>query len=116
MKLTSKTYLSRKIADYGAAKVREYYTDLKAAFSLALVEYDGRFPNKGYIINHQCNETYLIIKGKFEIRIKGKRTYKLRGFDSLLVPKGSIYSIKGKGKLIAINDPPWREKQFEEVV
>lgn len=113
MKLLKNKNIS--INDFGAAKVREYYNNPKSAFSLALVEYDGCFPQKGYIRNNLCNETYFIFEGLFEIEIKNDKIYKLGKYDSLCVLKKSIYRVCGKGKLISINDPPWNINQFDEL-
>lgn len=104
-----------EISSFGTAQVVDYAKDCKGPFSTAFVKYKGRFPEKGYLVNHKCNETYIIVAGKFTIGTKDGKKFDMKRGDFLFVPSGTLYYVEGIGKLITINDPPWYEDQFEVV-
>ena len=78
--------------------------------TVAYVEMDGIYPEKGYSINSKCTETICLIDGSFSIEISGKK-YMMKKGDICMILPGNKYRIVGKGKSFDFITPAWDKKQ-----
>lgn len=82
--------------------------------SAALVNQDGRYPEKGYRQNEFCTEAMFIIEGAFTATINGV-AHELGLHDVLYVAPKTPYSIEGKGTTFVFIEPKWDSAQNTQV-
>lgn len=78
--------------------------------TIAVVETDGIYPEKGRSVNERCTETIYMISGEFILTANGV-PYTLHEGDVFMILPHTEYSIVGKGKAIDIITPAWDKKQ-----
>lgn len=78
--------------------------------SIAIVEMDGIYPEKGFSINDFCTETIFMLEGELEVEIEGK-TYIIKPGDMAVIEPLNKYRVRGKGKSIDLITPAWDKAQ-----
>ena len=94
----------------GGTKGAIYPSSPKGDQTIAVVEMDGIYPEKGYSFNDFCTETIFMLEGKFELEADGKK-YQLEKGDLFMILPGTKYRISGKGKSIDFISPAWDKSQ-----
>lgn len=101
---------AQKFTISGGTKGVIYPSSPKGDQTIAVVEMDGVYPEKGYSLNDFCTETILMIEGKFEIEANGQ-VYNLKEGDALMIFPGTKYKIAGQGKAADFISPAWDKSQ-----
>ncbi len=78
--------------------------------SVAVIEMDGTYPQKGYSMNDQCTETIYMLEGSFRVEYDGA-WYTLNPGDLLMLLPGKKYRTQGKGKACVFITPAWNSEQ-----
>ena len=78
--------------------------------SVAVIEMDGSYPQKGYSMNDQCTETIYMLEGSFRVEYDGA-WYTLNPGDLLMLLPGKKYRTQGKGKACVLITPSWNSEQ-----
>jgi mannose-6-phosphate isomerase-like protein (cupin superfamily) len=79
----------------------------------ALVELDGRYPEKGYAVNRVCKELAFIVSGQGKLIIKGKDAINLSEKDTILIDPGEEYYWVGKLTMFMPCTPAWYAEQHQ---
>jgi len=80
----------------------------------AVIELNGRYPDKGRAVNLKCKMLSYVIKGKGKIVVEGEEV-NLREGDLILIEAGEKYFWQGDLKLFASSTPAWSPEQYKEV-
>ncbi len=80
----------------------------------AVLEVNGRYPDKNRVVNLECKEMAFIIKGSGKIVIEGK-SIKLNEGDLVLIDKGEKYFLEGNLTMFGSCVPAWYHEQHKEV-
>lgn len=94
----------------GGTRGRIYPSSPKGDQTIAMVEMDGVYPERGYSRNDFCTETIFMLEGFFELEADGKK-YHLEAGDLFMVLPGMQYRISGKGRSIDFISPAWDKSQ-----
>jgi len=107
-------YIEKKDAEEfsipGGTVGRLYPTHPDNEQTVALVETDGVYPEKGFAVNDVCTETIVMLEGEFCIEYNGEE-YILRPGDVLMILPKHPYRISGKGKVCVCITPGWDSAQ-----
>ena len=101
---------ARKFKISGGTKGLIYPSSPKGDQTIAMVEMDRIYPEKGYSINDNCTETIFMLSGKFKMEVSGKK-YTLKKGDMFTILPGNKYRIKGKGRAMDFISPLWDSTQ-----
>lgn len=71
----------------------------------------GRYPEKGYCQNLECEELCYILEGSGSIYKKEENSLEFNKGDILFINKKEIYYWKGSFKAILICTPAWTKEQ-----
>jgi mannose-6-phosphate isomerase-like protein (cupin superfamily) len=94
----------------GGTKGRLYPAHPKGEQSMAVVEMDGIYPEKGWSLNDVCTETIYLEEGSFTITVDDQ-AHTLEPGDQLMIFPGTKYQIKGKGRAAVLISPSWDSAQ-----
>lgn len=108
MKLTKQDAASFTIA--GGTKGVLYPPGLDNAFSIAVVEMDGVYPEHGWSINDICTETMYVQSGELMVEIEDN-TFTLTPGDLLSVEPHKRYRVRGAATTIDVITPAWAKQQ-----
>ena len=100
----------------GGTKGFIYPSSPKGDQTIALIEANGVYPEKGYSINDYCTETIILISGCLEIAVNENKFVLKNQGDILRILPNSKYSVKGKGMAIVSISPNWDSKQNHIIV
>jgi mannose-6-phosphate isomerase-like protein (cupin superfamily) len=80
----------------------------------AVIELEGRYPDKGRVVNLKCKELAYVIKGSGKVLVEGKEVVLNEG-DMVLIEPGEKYYWEGKMTMFVPCVPAWYPEQHEEV-
>jgi len=80
----------------------------------AVIELEGRYPDKGRVVNLKCKELAYVIKGSGKVWIEGKEVVLNEG-DMVFIEPGEKYYWEGKMTVFVPCTPAWYPEQHEEV-
>jgi len=80
----------------------------------AVIKLNGRYPDKGKVVNLKCKEMAYIIEGSGRVVVEGKET-KLQGEDLVLIKPGEKYFWDGNMTMFVPCVPAWYPEQHKEV-
>lgn len=80
----------------------------------AILEINGRYPDKGRVVNLECKEMAYIMKGPGKLEVEGKEI-KLNEGDLVLIDKGEKYFWEGNIIMFGSCTPAWYPEQHKEV-
>jgi mannose-6-phosphate isomerase-like protein (cupin superfamily) len=80
----------------------------------AIIELNGRYPDKGNVANEICKELAYVIKGSGKVVVEGKET-KLNEGDLVLIEPGEKYFWQGDMTLFVPCTPAWYPEQHKEI-
>jgi mannose-6-phosphate isomerase-like protein (cupin superfamily) len=105
---------SKKFSIPGGTDGWLYPSNLQSDQTIAYVEMDGVYPEKGYSINDVCTETFFVVEGNLTIYIDDE-VYELEKGDVIIVSPGKKYNTRGKAKIIDFITPSW-EKNNNQII
>lgn len=80
----------------------------------AVIELNGRYPEKGRVVNEECTEIGFVIKGAGKLVIEGEEIVFGEG-DQLLIRPGQRYYWDASATMFMPCAPAWRPEQHKEV-
>lgn len=80
----------------------------------AVVKLNGRYPDKGRVVNLKCKELSYIIKGSGEVIVEGQEI-KFKEEDVILIEPGEKYYWEGNFIMFVSCVPAWYLEQHKEV-
>lgn len=80
----------------------------------AVIELNGRYPEKGRVVNLKCKELSYIIKGSGKAVIEGEEV-KFGEGDLILIDTGEKYFWEGDATMFMPCTPAWYPEQYKEV-
>jgi mannose-6-phosphate isomerase-like protein (cupin superfamily) len=109
--LTKKSQ-SKEIKNSVDCTVWEYKLPSKL-FSFATTKINGRYPDKGSVINTDCEEIYYVISGTGTVHSE-RGNFKLATGDLYFFEAREKYWVEGKNLfLVLVNAPPWFPEQHK---
>src|SRR5688572_9134060 len=88
------------------------YTTTDSAINGAVVEMEGRYPDKGLVVNHDVTEMLYILDGSGKVIVNGDEQ-PLHSGDVVIIKPGERYWYEGTLKVFAACTPPWTPEQHE---
>lgn len=70
----------------------------------------GRYPEKGFCTNEECNEMCYILEGKGSINLRNETSNFTQG-DVIFISKKDVYYWDGNCKIIMVCSPAWYKEQ-----
>jgi len=105
---------ARKKENAPSCTVWEYDFPSKELW-FAIVDINGRFPESGKAVNHQCDEIYYIIEGEWTIH-QETGDYIIKQWDAFFFEKGKRYRVEGNNLKINVSTTPARFlQQYENI-
>jgi mannose-6-phosphate isomerase-like protein (cupin superfamily) len=84
-------------------------------FSFALAEINGRYPDKGKVVNLDCEEIYYVTSGSGVVHSESG-DFNIEQGDLYFFKKGEKYWVEGeKLVLILTNAPKWTSLQHKNI-
>ena len=80
----------------------------------AIIKLNGRYPDKGRMVNLECKELVYIIKGSGKITVENSET-ELKEGDLILIKPKEKYFWEGKFDMFVSCTPAWRPEQHKSV-
>lgn len=80
----------------------------------AVIELNGRYPEKNRVVNLKCKELAYIIKGSGRVVIEGKEI-KLNEGSLVLIEPGEKFFWEGNMTMFMPCAPAWYPEQYKEV-
>lgn len=80
----------------------------------AVIELNGRYPDKGRTVNLKCKELAYIIKGSGKVAIQAEEL-KFGEGDLIFIDKGEKYYWEGNAIMFVPCTPAWYPEQHKEV-
>lgn len=93
------------------SKCLDYSMELnKKNLDFCINSINGRYPEKGYCSNLECDEICYVLEGNGKI-IKKEETNSFEKGDIIYIDKKEIYYWNGKFKLAIVCTPAWTKEQ-----
>ena len=80
----------------------------------AIIKLNGRYPDRGRVVNLKCKELAYIIKGSGKIVVE-KKEEKISTGDLILIEPGEKYFWEGELEMFVHCTPAWYPEQHKEV-
>lgn len=80
----------------------------------AIIELNGRYPERGNVVNLKCKELAYIIKGSGRLTVENKKT-EIKEGDLVLISSGEKYFWEGDLVMFVPCTPAWYPEQHQEV-
>lgn len=80
----------------------------------AVIELNGRYPDKGRTVNLECKEMAYVIKGSGKLVVEGDEV-KLNEGDLVLIEAGEKFFWEGNLTMFMPCTPAWYPEQHKEV-
>lgn len=80
----------------------------------AIIELNGRYPDKGMVVNLECKELAYVIKGSGNLVVENRKVA-LREGDLALIEPGEKYFWEGDMTIFVPCTPAWYSEQHKEV-
>ena len=80
--------------------------------NIAVVEINGRYPDKGWVKNTVCKELIYIVDGSGVLTINDKEVL-LKSGDAILIEPNEKYFFEGNLKVVPACYPAWSIQQVE---
>jgi mannose-6-phosphate isomerase-like protein (cupin superfamily) len=92
----------------------EYLFEGEEDINNAVIELNGRYPDKGLSLNEVCKEVIYVIEGNGIIG-DSINTFNLTKDDMVQIESGEQYYLEGKMKLLISSAPAWYPEQYKIV-
>jgi mannose-6-phosphate isomerase-like protein (cupin superfamily) len=81
--------------------------------NIACIEINGKYPDKGRVMNKVCKEIVFVVKGKGKVVIDGKELLISEG-DAIFIQPNQKYYFDGKLEITTSCHPTWYPEQHVE--
>jgi mannose-6-phosphate isomerase-like protein (cupin superfamily) len=98
----------------GKTMIAYEYPVMNKTIHGAIIELNGRYPEKGRVVNKEVYELGFVIKGSGKIVIEDKEI-NFQKDDQLLIEPGQRYYWDAKATLFMPCSPNWYPKQHKQV-
>ena len=89
------------------------YPEFSKNFGIAKANISGRYPEKWYCINHECEQLFILQKWKIQIFTEDKGEV-LEIWDAFYIDKNEKYYTESNWcEVLIINSPIWNPEQSE---
>lgn len=88
------------------------YSMQNREMNIATAEITGRYPDRGYVVNHNCHEMAYVLKGTGKLVTDIKEAFLSAG-DVVYIAPGEKYYWEGKLTLVLPTSPAWTPDQHE---
>ncbi len=101
-----------ELFDYAStSKCLDYSMELnKKNLDFCINNINGRYPEKGYCSNTECEEICYILEGNGKF-VKKDETMKFEKGDIIYIDQNEIYFWEGNFKLAIVCSPAWSKEQ-----
>lgn len=89
------------------------YVDQSAQIDMAEIVITGRYPERGWAVNHDVHEMVYIKKGLGSLAIRGKEEAEIAEGDVVSVGPGQRFAWSGEMTIIMACNPPFNPEQYE---
>lgn len=104
-----KTKTSRPAA---SCLIHEYGSFGGGAVNATAAHIRGRYPEKGWAVNHECDEQALVLGGTGVLEMPGEEV-KLAHNDVVFIPKGQKFAWRGRRLALFLSCvPAWTTSQY----
>lgn len=79
-----------------------------------IIKLNGRYPDKGTVVNMVCKEMGYVIKGSGKVVVENKKT-KIEEGDLVLIEPKEKYYWEGNLELFVPCTPAWYPEQHKEI-
>lgn len=94
------------------SSVLEYSIDLNEKnLDFCINTITGRYPEKGYCSNLECEELCYVLEGTGSIHKKDENVRNFKSGDIIFLSKKDIYYWNGKFKVAIVCTPAWSKEQ-----
>lgn len=94
------------------SSVLEYSIDLNEKnLDFCINTINGRYPQKGYASNLQCEELCYVLDGNGSIYKKDEDSINFNKGDIIFINKNDVYYWNGNFKIAIVCTPAWRKEQ-----
>jgi len=80
----------------------------------AIIELNGRYPDKGRVVNLKCKELAYVVKGSGKLVVEGEEVT-LKEDDLAFIEPGEKYYWDGNMTMFTPCSPAWYPEQHKEV-
>jgi ethanolamine utilization protein EutQ (cupin superfamily) len=103
---------AKKFQYANTSSVLEYSIDLNEKnLDFCINEINGRYPEKGYCSNLECEELCYVLEGKGTNYKKDDKPISFEKGDIVFINKKDIYYWEGNFKLAIVCNPAWSKEQ-----
>ena len=78
---------------------------------ICINEINGRYPEKGYCSNLECEELCHILEGNGTIYKRDNELFRFKKGDIIFIHKKDVYYWEGSFKLAIVCTPAWNKEQ-----
>lgn len=110
MKIVRKNQTQR--FNHGLTCTAIEYPLADADINVAVVELNGRYPQKGWAMNELSKELAFVAEGFGEVDVDGEKAAVGAG-DLVLINPGEKYFWSGKLKIVMPCAPAWTQEQYK---
>lgn len=98
----------------GVSRFHEYRFPFQNA-SLGISEINGRYPENGFDVDQEVEQSWYVEDGKGTVWIDGKE-YQMNKGDMIYIPEGQKYWIQGENlRLVVCSSKPWFPEQHKHI-
>lgn len=83
-----------------------------APLDIAQINIDGRYPESGWAVNHECHEMVRVSRGIGEVTINSMTTELSEG-DVVYIPPNTAFAWSGEMVITMACSPPFYPEQYE---
>ena len=103
---------AKKFKYANTSSVLDYSMDLNEKnLDFCINTITGRYPEKGYCSNLECEEICYILNGSGEIHKKDDKTIQFSKGDIIFINKKDIYYWNGNFEIAIVCTPAWSKEQ-----
>ena len=100
------------VVNSDTSKLLEYSMELNDKdVDFCINTISGRYPEKGYCSNLECEELCYVLDGTGHIYKKGEETIEFKAGDIIFLNKKDIYYWEGNFKVAIVCTPAWSKEQ-----
>lgn len=79
----------------------------------AVIKLNGRYPDKGRVVNEVCKELAYVIEGKGSVTVENRLVSLVKG-DQILIEPGERYFFEGNLTMFVPCTPAWYPEQHKK--
>jgi mannose-6-phosphate isomerase-like protein (cupin superfamily) len=112
MKIVKKNQITK--FEHGSSCVANEYPVNDSDINVAIIELNGRYPEKGFAMNEISKELAYVMEGSGSVIVEGSEVEVCEG-DLVMVYPGEKFCWSGKMKLFMPCTPAWNPAQYKTI-